>query len=1361
MAAVVTGAELFVNAAWTTEKKVPAKSPFGVPLVWGENAFATLDEAIDYAGSAGLVDVQYIVGDKAVAVNDAAGDFAFIAAKEIKGTETVKTTKTGVTFTAQSKQTVANKITFDNSGAAPGTTATLAGFKEVVLNGGSGAVLGGANTLTHIHAADTTAKGNTVKDSATVAGKADGTLTVSGGAYLAVGTGAWAEVKSENGDQITSTASAFQFAHPGAPDTPLWGAVEYSMFDNLPGYATVTLAGGAMAEALTGGSLNFTRVSDATYSSGTLLSLTKSASASIKAAGKLTLDSANVGMATFYSTVGLKGDIQFSELLGGNLAGNAKTTYQYTSGAKNVTVKATTAETEERSAAGSLDITGRIVGGYGRNVSGYAKVTIGTTGDDNRFGTFDARNTKLSSSTTSESVTTPLAGGSNSVKSTITRIESGTSAGGGTLTTARGAGAVEFWTVSGFNKVELADATVSNGIRTANGNSYYSEATTLVDGAVTQSKWSEKNSDAATGTLTLSGGVVSTAIQGFATVKITGAHLDVNSIEGDKENYSGTWSSGTASDAKTGIVSSTEVYSDNFTCTAAGALTLKNASFGGYCTPHIEGYSAVTFDHVDGAISWMEGNNQGESYSSKLTLLRKGTSPVTTALSDFKHVSSRTATGTLTATGGTGGLAFGSIDGFGKVSLTGLKVNNDVFASTAKTTESTFVSRNTKTGALTSSYLSSGNAKLAGSATLVNVSGPFTGGVKGYQTVTLDGTTVAGNINDSKFCSDTNYSRRYEFSDDGVTLAKQAYSSTYAFAATGALTLRNGAVVSGGAEGIKTLNVSAGCMIGDNVRFYARNGAETDNITSKNGVCEEKYQSSFSRTAAGTVTVTGGTVSSLEGIAKVTAVDAVINGALVGSKSGSSRWITARGAAVSSGASRYGVDTATATAYTSGGSSYTSANGAATFTGTTVTGGISGFAAVKLTDCEVKTAFGWNYNDSWTYTYKNGKLDYKRSSNGFMAGKLDAANVTFTGEVSTVIGGFATVNLTSCTFTGTTGSRMIYGGSYGLVATGTAEGANYAAASAALVNNSVKSFAAMGTLTAKNSELGGIQNMATVNLTDCKTGNIAVDSGSTAKTTLTLAGNNFIGKTGTYSIEGVNNINVKSGRTMVDKSFLATANDDAITVAAKAELDIEGVVTFGDGVDTLTVNGIFRAGGYFNAATLEKLSGSGLLALNDTSAKYVLDEIAAGHIKRSGKLEIVAAGTGTDDVLAVRTKKEELADNTAAGARRFDGEEMSGWLCGIEDGDGHFADTEDWITYRNFMGTIYEVELTNAGRHHQVAVEVWKDGGKVQDVEWSAETERFTVDNIAFETDTDYQLRLTFTAVANGCSYFFDGRTLA
>ena len=1230
MAVVTTGEELFVNASWTTAKKVPAKSPYGVELYYEEtpehsrNAFPTLAEAIAYAESQSLTMVKFIDGDKTVAIKDATGEITYISAMEIKGTETEKLTKTGATYTGQSKQTAANKIAFDNYSAAAATT--VAGFKEVTLTGGAAefTVQGGANTVKHVYTCDSTAKGSTIKDSGTIAGKADGTLTVKGATVLAA-TGAWAEVQSENGAEITLDTEAFKAVYPGDPASIDWDVYGESVLPDLPGYATVTLTGGASAAVLLGGTFDFTRATDAVYTvsgeSDYLSSLNKTLKYSLKNSGKLTVTDSVVGEARGYATVAVSGEsADFDELNSDAFATTIKTTYKDTRSAKNTTVKETSESTSTESAAGTL--TAENIGLDGetdRDVTGFSKVTV----KDARLGMVRATGGKYTDNETRETVTTPIAGGS-SVKVTATGSYSGSDTATGSLATAKGNTSASFKSIMGYSKVELTNATVEQDIRIAGGGrpgSYSDSMTkTTVDEKLMLSKTVNKEDYAAAGTVTMSGGSVGWRIEGAATVKLTGTTVSGGIIDG------GTWK---------------------------------------------------------------------ENYSKELSI-------------------------------------------------------------------------NSKTNALTNSYSSSSANQLKGTVTMTGgaVEGSYgINGIIGYQTVTLDGAAVAGGINDSESHLTTSSSYKNEFSSSfvdsdgivsGATLTKQTWSSGYSCAPATTLTLKNGAVVSGDVYGVKTLNVSAGCTVGGDVDMYSKKNTVTNNITSKNGVYEQKYQSAGSRTAAGTVNITGGFVSAIGGATKVTAKDAVVSGALVTSNVVSSKGITAQGKTVDAEDGRYNVDTATATAYTSTGSNFTSATGAATLTDTTVSGGILGFATVKLTGGDVANVYGGNMNDSWTYAYKNGKLDYKRSSNSFVTGKLDATNVTFTGEGATVIRGFATVNLTSCIFGG---SGSISGGSNGLVATGTADGANFAAAEEALVKNSVKSFAAAGTLTAKNSELGGIQNMATVNLTDCTTGNIAVNDGNTAKTALTLAGNNFIGGTvPLWSIQGINTVNVKSGRTMVDKGFLGTAKDDTITVAAKSELDIEGAVKFGDGVDSLTVNGTFRAGGWFNAESLEKLSGTGLLALTDVSAKYLLDEIAAGNIKASGKFEIVAAGNSPDDVLAVRTKKEELADNEAKNARKFDGEEMAGWLCGIEDADrGMFADTEDWIAFHNIEGGIFEVALTDVDRKDQIKVEIWQGGEWKQDIAWDDMTERFEIAGFAAG---DYQLRLTTEAVTNGFSYFFGVKAL-
>jgi hypothetical protein len=110
MAELTAGEELFVNSKWTDARKVPKRSPYGVELVYGENAFRTLAEAIAYAKAQSLADVRCIDGDKIVTITSTDGEVARIAAEEIKGTETVKAGKTGTTYTARSKQSTANRI---------------------------------------------------------------------------------------------------------------------------------------------------------------------------------------------------------------------------------------------------------------------------------------------------------------------------------------------------------------------------------------------------------------------------------------------------------------------------------------------------------------------------------------------------------------------------------------------------------------------------------------------------------------------------------------------------------------------------------------------------------------------------------------------------------------------------------------------------------------------------------------------------------------------------------------------------------------------------------------------------------------------------------------------------------------------------------------------------------------------------------------------------------------------------------------------------------------------------------------------------------------------------------------------------
>ena len=303
-------------------------------------------------------------------------------------------------------------------------------------------------------------------------------------------------------------------------------------------------------------------------------------------------------------------------------------------------------------------------------------------------------------------------------------------------------------------------------------------------------------------------------------------------------------------------------------------------------------------------------------------------------------------------------------------------------------------------------------------------------------------------------------------------------------------------------------------------------------------------------------------------------------------------------------------------------------------------------------------------------------------------------------------------------------------------------------ASAALVDTVTKTASVAGQFTATRSTLGTIVNYASVTLTDCTTQVIdvtSVDVPRTGRMTLTLNGSNTINGTGAFSIRNVAELTVKSGKTTINTTLGAGSADCVITVNAKAELVAKGMSYFGSGVDTLNVNGTLRLCGSFNTANLDKLSGSGLLALTTEKCKSVLDAIEMGNIKKSGKLEIVAAGTMAGDVLAIRTKKEELADNTAKTARKYDSGTMNGWLSAEEAPEvGKFADTDDWVSFK-YAGGDYKVTLTDNTRYADLTIELWRDGGYGYDLAWNGSTKSFNLTGLI--AGTDYQLHF---AIKNG-----------
>ena len=1420
MAVVTTGEELFINAAWTTAKKVPAKSPYGVELVWGENAFATLDDAIDYAEEKSLAMVKYIDGDKTVAVSDAAGKVTYISSKEIKGTETIKTTKTGATYTAQSKQSAANKITVDDSGA-PETT--VAGFKEVTLDGGAAefTVLGGNNTVTHVYAVNATAKESTVKDSGTVSGKADGTLTVNG-ANVALAGGAWAEVTTDDGDkdEITLDADAFKFAMPGDPASIDWEPGSGTVLETVPGYANVTVADGATVYKVNGGNFNFTRVTDAVYTSGSVLTnLTKSISAEMKASGKLTVADSDVLVGGFYTTVSVTGASDFEDISGGNQKTTGKTTYKLTTSKKDTTLKKTSEVSMTGSSVGTITVEG--LGDddtSDRGIEGFSKVTV----KDSRIGNAVGGETKVVTNETIETVTPTVVGGSIKIKQSTSRSMSNKLAGTAVLTNAQvgSEGLAGFATVTLDNtsvdgdlggsyyhkntdsesiKLELTQVGVDSTLnkQTYTSSRAYSPNTvltlkngamvmdrasgiktlTLGDGCAIQGKVDMRNDNEkltrninsnaktgiytqeyqytskhdAKGTVTATYGTVGN-ISGAGKVTATGAKL--GGIKAYASNYS---HKATETASKDGIfynnVSSVYILNDAMaltsssywteTCTAGATVTLTDTVAGA-----VEG--AKTLKVTGGGITYADGWNNKETQ-----VISSSTSAYLS-----NSISSRWTAGNFTATSAA---VEEYVDGYQNVTMTNVGFDTGLLygGKRIEDIKSSYVKYAGTSVTKSSLDFLSPSAELAGKATLTNTTGVES--IEGFANVTLDGTDVAENINFYTTPFTSKRELKQEFASNGK-LAKQNLAVTSNTGATMTATLKNGAQVSGDILAAKTLNVSSGGSVGGEVRMLERKSTITNNITSnaKQGYYEQNYKSERSVNAVGAVTATNATISgAIVGAKKVTATAATL-GDLTAYSTKVGNSFKAQGTELTSAGGEYGVSSAAATLFSSTGSAVTAAAGQVTLTDNSIAGTIKNFATVKLEKGanNITAAYAGNSKDVWSYDYKNGALTYKRTSSFDVAGTLTANKTVFDGD-NTVIHRFATVTLTDCFMVGT--KAKIYGGKGELVVAGSGSGATFGAASASLVSSCTDTFAAAGKLTATNSYLGAIENYATVTLTNCTTGAITVADNSTAKATLTLAGDNSIDdNVPLYAVEGFAAITVKSGSTMVEKGLLSTAGNDSITVNAKAEFAVKGAAIFGEGNDSLTVNGTFRAAGWFEANALEKLSGSGLLALTNTNAKFVLDEIAAGNIKKSGKLEIVAAGTSSDDVLAVRTKKEELADNTADKARLFDLVEMAGWLSGQEDADlGKFADTEDWIGFTAWSGIDYRVEMNDNDRHDDLKVELYNSKGdtKLADVAWNDVTERFDI--VGVDPNAEYKLRLSVAENKSALSYVFSDGALA
>ena len=989
--------DLFISAAWTAASKVPKKTAFGVDLVWGDNAFATLAEA----KAAGKPSPVYHDFDKNVTLDNSGLKLGDVRSQEIKPTLDENPAK--LTFSAKSKIAPSGSITVSNSDVY-GMTVT--GFKDVTLkNGGLKAieVRGGNNTVVHTDTEKIATGSYTKKNVATLNGKADGTLLLSG-TSVSNAYGAWAKATGMyafNYDIGTAVAE-FTPCDPGNPANSTWGAsLDANVLKVAPGYATVTLAGGGVsAGVLQGGKVDYSRTTEATYRSNdnALLALNKTLTYNTTAAGTLTVVNGNkVNQAYRYANVAFKNDptgTEFTLLQGGNSAETRKTTYKYTPSAKGDGIKMTGERSISRTAAGTVSIDGlKIKGGsFNRDISGYAKITIVSAA---YLGDVDATNYKENVKSSYEVVNS----GTPNEKVTSSYSSSQQYTAGGTLANGSDFGAT-FSSIQGFSNVNLAGAHVSFGMAaTAAGGAPASTGSTCSEtwsnSILTQSKATYKTSTAAAGTAVIRDwSDIRGGVNGFQTVKFSNSTTVSGPVGAGKAEYEETQSYGRTD--KNGVA--THKYDERYkgSYNALGTLTMNG---GKLVNAALMSFATVTLDGVAGVVT--EANALGSSGDTRTASTYIGVISSAEESSTAQVVS---GVGTLTIANG-GALVVSSIYGYNKIAVTSAKVNADITSGRAwKFTASEKTSSDGKADIQKYSLASATSSTVAGSVVLTGVT--MAGDISGYKTLTLDDTAVAGNIGGIDTVESDSVSN--EYTDDWVTTLK--FSQSYSSSATPniALTLKNGATVGGAADGVKTLTLGASAEVGD---VYMASESVRSNYAStydnKKYIESTACYSSSVSAGAGTVTLAADAVAgNITGAAKVTATSATLGDLSYNSL----------------------CEEVKSSSYDSAGSATTwynynmTSNTAATATLTsTYAGALVGYGNAKVTACIINGAYAGSRKYS-CYEMSSTQV-YSSSGNGAYA-PVGA----FTGQGGTVNGGvdgYQTVSLDGTYVDGNIGASSL------------------------------------------------------------------------------------------------------------------------------------------------------------------------------------------------------------------------------------------------------------------------------------------------------------------------------------------------
>lgn len=551
----------------------------------------------------------------------------------------------------------------------------------------------------------------------------------------------------------------------------------------------------------------------------------------------------------------------------------------------------------------------------------------------------------------------------------------------------------------------------------------------------------------------------------------------------------------------------------------------------------------------------------------------------------------------------------------------------------------------TETGTETSttSSINGGTLKTAKNASGVQI----LGAISGYQTVSLENTTMAGGIqlNSSNTSSSFKYERVSAGLDGAVTYNSAAAKSTYKDQAVGTLTLNQVTFndtneISGYSKAVLNGVNMTGDILANN---FAKEVTDTfvrmkknEEINLRTVKTVEKYS------AAGSLTLTAGSESTLavngriSGYKTVKLTGAVVNGDIfttnaeghgdqtdtftfTGSASGSGE-TAACGTALPlttdfiqfyfsayPDLSAFGKWTLTA-------SSVKKNTGSITLVETSVGQTISGFQTVSLSDSSYSSRIDL-YSITQSGTISGSGSDSDSLTASLVREKIASGSVTGVKSTFGFIEGAQTVVLDESKVV----DKIIAGKN---IMTATSIESN-------VIIWKTVSMTAFGTLTLKDSTVqGDIASFQTINVKSDSTAG-SVSCGNTlgeVKTSLVLAKGASLNLTG--SLEGEVGITVGENASLKvnslgseDSGLIGTAIDDKISIGKNAELLVFGSFSLDDGVNSLALTNavtgsatgsVFATDAAFESWGLGKITGKGTVVCKSADVESVKEIAAAG-----------------------------------------------------------------------------------------------------------------------------------------------------